>query len=406
MPLSNTSRSFGSLSRWLHWLTAGLILIALPLGVIANDLPFDTSEELLQKAWLFSLHKTLGVMAFFTGLLRILWAVTQVHPAPLHPERRLETRLATLIHWMLYISLIAVPLTGWVHHAATTGFAPILWPFGQGLPFIPTSETVAGLGAAMHWTFTKLLALSVILHVAGALKHHLIDRDATLRRMVSGAAAPDTRTPATAPRTLLPAIAATGLFVAASAFAVVLSQPATPLPVSQPDVAAQPAQEGNWTVEEGQLGITVAQLGSAVTGQFDRWQADIRFDDSATPPTGSVTTLIDMTSLRLGSVTSQAQSADFLDTAAHAEARFEAEIAPNDQGEGYIATGTLTLRGVTHPVTLAFGLNIAEDTARMTGSTTLDRRDFGIGQSYGDEATVGFSVTVDIALTARRATAP
>ena len=400
MSFANTPRSFGRISRWLHWLTAALILIALPLGVIANNMPHDSSEELLRKAWVFSIHKTLGIVAFLTGTLRILWAVTQPHPAPIHPERRLETRFATLIHWLLYISLVAVPLTGWVHHAATTGFAPILWPFGQGLPFVPTSETVAEIGAALHWTFTKLLALSVVLHVAGALKHHLIDRDATLMRMVSGASAP--ATPTAAQGKTLPAIAAAAVFAVTTVLAIALSQPA-PAPATATTEAA-PGATGNWRVEEGSLAITVSQLGAPVTGQFDRWQADIRFDDSAAPPTGSVTTRIDMTSLRLGSVTSQAQSADFLDAATHAEAIFQADIAPN--GNSYSATGALTLRGVTHPVTLTFDLAINGDTARMTGSTSLDRRDFGIGQSYGDEATVGFSVTVDVALTARRATTP
>lgn len=402
MSLANTPRSFGRLSRWLHWLTAALILIALPLGVIANNLPYDSSEELLRKAWVFSLHKTVGIMAFLTGTLRILWVMTQPHPAPIHPDRRLETGLAALIHWMLYISLLAVPLTGWVHHAATEGFAPILWPFGQGLPFVPTSETVAEIGAALHWTFTKLLALSVVLHVAGALKHHLIDRDATLLRMVSGVSAP--ATPTAAHGTTRAAIAATTIFAAATGLAVVLSQSAHAPTNGPTEAAATPAPSGNWQVETGSLGITVRQLGAPVSGQFDRWQADIRFDDAATPPTGAVTTRIDMTSLRLGSVTSQAQSADFLDSAAHAEAIFEAQIAPD--GETFLATGTLTLRGVTQAVTLPFDLAIDGDTARMTGSTTLDRRDFGIGASYGDEATVGFSVTVDIALTARRISVP
>jgi hypothetical protein len=82
--------------------------------------------------------------------------------------------------------MLIVPLSGWVHHAATTGFAPIWWPFGQSLPFVPVDATVAATAGAMHWLFTKILAASILLHVAGALKHHLIDRDATLRRMLPG----------------------------------------------------------------------------------------------------------------------------------------------------------------------------------------------------------------------------
>ena len=58
-----------------------------------------------------------------------------------------------------------------------TGFAPILWPFGQGLPFVPQSETVAQVAGAVHWVFTKVMAAAILLHIAGALKHHFVDRD-------------------------------------------------------------------------------------------------------------------------------------------------------------------------------------------------------------------------------------
>ncbi len=58
---------------------------------------------------------------------------------------------------------------------SVTGFAPIWWPFGQGLPFVPQSETVAKIAGSAHWWFSKLMIAAILLHVAGALKHHLID---------------------------------------------------------------------------------------------------------------------------------------------------------------------------------------------------------------------------------------
>ncbi|PJF10691.1 cytochrome b, partial [Pseudorhodobacter sp. MZDSW-24AT] len=190
MPARNSPVSYGKVARLFHWTTASLILIAIPLGIIANRLPYDTAEALARKAQLFSLHKTLGVVVFFVALGRILWALAQPHPVPLHPERRLELALARLVHWMLYISLVAVPLTGWVHHAAVTGFAPIWWPFGQTLPFVPQSESVAQIAVGLHWVFTKLMIAAILLHIAGALKHHILDRDDTLRRMTRGTRAP------------------------------------------------------------------------------------------------------------------------------------------------------------------------------------------------------------------------
>ena len=182
MPLSNTSQHYGSVAKTFHWLTALLILTLIPLGIFANDLPYDTSDELTRKAWYFSLHKTLGVTVFFVALARILWAISQPKPALLHAERKLESLAAQAVHWLLYGSLLVVPLSGWVHHAATSGFAPIWWPFGQNLPLVPKSEALAGLTAGLHIVFERVLVVSLLLHAAGALKHQFIDKDATLRR--------------------------------------------------------------------------------------------------------------------------------------------------------------------------------------------------------------------------------
>ncbi|MBN2630731.1 MAG: cytochrome b/b6 domain-containing protein [Rhodobacteraceae bacterium] len=390
MSRRNTAQSYGRVSRLFHWTTAALILANIPLGAIANRLPYDTAQALALKAQVFSVHKTLGVAVFFVALGRILWTLFETHPAPLHPDRKAELGLARLVHWMLYVSLVAVPLTGWVHHAAVTGFAPILWPFGQTLPFVPQSEAVAATAGSLHWVFTKLLVASVVLHIAGALKHHFVDRDATLLRMWRGTPAPDR---VVWPRaSVLPALSALALFgLGAAVVAVPRSETVAP-----PAPLAAPQTAGNWQVTEGTLGFGVQQMGQAVSGQFANWTADIHFDPVR--GTGAVTVSIDTGSLTLGSVTQQAKSADFFDTAQFPQAIFAAEITP--AAIGYEAKGTLSLRGASQPVTLPFTLILNGDTASMTGSTRLDRRDFGMGASYEDESSVGFGVDVNIALTA------
>jgi len=179
---SNSTTTYGSVTKSFHWLIAALVITMIPLGIVANGMA--DADPL--KPTLFSLHKTVGLFIFFVALARILWAITQPKPAHLHPDRKAETFLATLVHWLLYASLVLVPLSGWVHHAATTGFAPVWWPFGQGLPGIPVSDSVAHIAASLHIIFERVLAASILLHVAGALKHHFIDRDDTLARMTFG----------------------------------------------------------------------------------------------------------------------------------------------------------------------------------------------------------------------------
>jgi len=235
---ANSPTRFGTVARSLHWLTALLILTAIPLGLYANSVPYVTSDALAAKAQMFSLHKTVGVAAFIVAVVRIVWALTQSRPAPLHPERQVEVAMADLVRWMLYISHRAVPLSGWVHHAATTRFAPILWPFGQNLPLVQKIPSVEHIAATAHGLFTKLLIASILLHIAGALKHHLIDRDATLQRMVSGGVAPDI--PKAAHHGIAPMLAALAIYAAGAGLAIALTGPNRP-PLKPPPPRQPPA---------------------------------------------------------------------------------------------------------------------------------------------------------------------
>ncbi|PZR00970.1 MAG: cytochrome [Cereibacter sphaeroides] len=392
MALHNTNEAYGSVARTFHWLTALLILTAIPLGLIASRMPYDTAEQLASKAQLFSVHKTIGVAAFLIALSRILWTLFERHLAHLHPERRLETVLAALVHWALYISMLMVPLTGWIGHAATTGFAPILWPFGQGLPFVPQSPRFALVFETLHWAFTKILIASVILHVLGAIKHAVVDRDDTMARMTTGRVSPlaPARKPGRGPM-----LVAVLIYIAGAGLAWSV------IPPAEESAPALEAVASDWKVTEGTLAIGVKQMGQDVGGSFADWTAAISFDETPVGgKNGRVTVTIATDSLTLGSVTSQAKGDGFFDTKNHPTATFEADILPD--GATYRAEGTLTLRGTAVPVTLPFTLALDDNRATMHGETTLDRRAFGIGAAFPDEQSVGFPVTVTVDLTAER----
>lgn len=403
MALSNTAQSYGSLSKALHWATALSILALIPLGIIANGLPFDTSEQLARKALLFSVHKTLGVTVFFLALVRIGWMIRQPKPAPLHPERRLETFAAEMVHWALYGALVLVPLSGWIHHAATTGFAPIWWPFGQNLPMVSKSESVAHLFAGLHIVFERVLVIALVLHIAGALKHRIIDKDGTLARMLpgGGAVAPAPTAPGHRATHILPPLGAIAGFALAiwvgSLLGIYHGKDAAP--VARAELAAVAS---DWQVETGTLSITVSQLGAPVTGSFEDWTAEIAYDPETR--TGETTVTVAIPSLTLGSVTGQALEAEFFDATAHPTATYTATIAPAPEGSDapLLAEGILTLKGVELPLALPFDLSVTDGLAEMTGRATVQRLDFGIGPSYPDEASVGFAVEIDVTLTARR----
>ncbi|WP_425071083.1 cytochrome b/b6 domain-containing protein [Sagittula sp. S175] len=396
MPLTNTARRYGTVSKTFHWLIALGILVMIPLGLIASDAPYATAEDLAYKATLFSIHKTLGVAIFFVALARIAWAIFQPKPVALHPDRKAETFAAELVHWLLYGSLVLVPLSGWIEHAATDGFAPIWGPLGQNLPLVPKSPALAETFATAHWLLQWVLTGTIALHIAGALKHHVIDRDATLRRMWFGATEAGNRP---APHHAAAPLAALAIWLAAfgTAYAGGLFSHD-----EAPQAAALEQVESDWQVTEGTLALSVQQFGKTVEGSFADWTADITFDDSeGLGEKGNVTVQIAIPSLTLGSVTKQALGADFFDAETHPTATFTAPITRTETG--YTADGTLTLKGTEAAVTLPFTLDVAGDTATMTGQATLDRRAYGIGDSMSDPAQLGFDVTVDVTLTAQRA---
>jgi cytochrome b561/polyisoprenoid-binding protein YceI len=398
MALSNTHTRYGSITRLFHWLTALLVITLIPVALIANELPFDTSEQLARKAWFFSLHKTLGVSVFFVALARIAWALSQPKPAPLHPDQKAETFMAETAHWLLYGSLVLAPMSGWMHHAATTGFAPIWWPLGQGLPFVPKSESVAALFGGAHWVFGKVMAVTIALHVLGAIKHQVIDRDATLRRMLNGA--PELDTLPRARHSATPLLAALAIWAitlgAGTAFGLYTPHTSTAEAAQLEDVTS------DWSVQDGSITIAVTQFGSVVEGNFADWTADISFDPTVTGgPSGNVDVVISAGSLSLGSVTDQALGPDFFDAGNFTTATYRADLITGV--DGFLAKGTLDIKGHTVALDMPFRLSVTGDTANMQAEYTLDRRDFGIGDNMADESSLAFNVKVSVKLTATRA---
>lgn len=407
MPLANTRAAYGGVTKTFHWLTALLILSALPLGLLASDLAHEiqapgaepTEAQVARAALLFSLHKTIGVTIFFVALLRILWAVSQPKPGLLNGDRPAEAFAADTAHWLLYGSLLAVPLSGWVHHAATTGFAPIWWPFGQSLPFVPKDAALAETAATVHYILQWVLVGALALHIAGALKHHLLDRDATLRRMLPGrnAAAPSAHQPSHA-TAFMAALAIWGGALGGGAALGWFGHAG-----AEGTQARLEAVESEWAMQSGRLEIAVQQMGSEVTGSFAEWTAEIAYAETpdAEGRHGDVTVTVSIPSLTLGSVTSQAMGPDYFHAEEYPTARFTADLLATAEG-GHVARGTLTIKGNEVPVEMPFTLSLEGDMAEARGSLTVDRRDFGIAPGTQDEGTLAFGVDISFSLTAQR----
>lgn len=164
----------------LHWLMALLIAGLLALGLYMTGLSLSP-----EKLKLYSWHKWAGVAAFLLAAARLAWRVR--NPAPALPASMPPlTRLAAHAgHGLLYVLMFAIPLSGWLMSSAK-GFQTV-WFGVLPLPDLVAKDRELGdLLQSLHWALNMILLATLGLHVAAALKHHFIDRDGVLSRMLPG----------------------------------------------------------------------------------------------------------------------------------------------------------------------------------------------------------------------------
>lgn len=178
--ISDTPTGFGLLSRLNHWITAGFFLGALGLGLLLGygELPRETAGSSMQ--W----HKALGLMVLLWGSWRIVWRLFQRVPEAAARTPIWQALTAKVVHVGLLIATLAMPVSGIMMSLAAgrdlSVFGVTLLP---ALDAIPWAETLA---ERVHETAPPFILLFLILHIGGALKHHYVDRDATLTRMTRG----------------------------------------------------------------------------------------------------------------------------------------------------------------------------------------------------------------------------
>jgi cytochrome b561 len=161
-----------------HWLLALLIAGNFAFGLYFIDLPFSP-----QKLRYFSWHKWAGAMVLPLAAILLGWrAFHGEHPLPAAmPDW--EKQLSRFTHVLLYLFFFTSPLSGWVYSSAA-GFQTVLfgvWPIPD---LIPRNREIAEALKAVHRWINYALAVTVIVHVAAAIKHHVVDRDDVLVSMI------------------------------------------------------------------------------------------------------------------------------------------------------------------------------------------------------------------------------
>ena len=176
MTMRNTENHWGWLSKLLHWLTAVLILIQIPLGFYAEELKFSPL-----KLDLFVWHKSIGMLILLLAIERLLWRITGTIPKPLD-NNPIQRRLAQLAHALLYGLMLALPISGWITTSAANIPTKLFWLIE--LPAITgPDEALKNLAAEVHEVCVIMLIIILLVHIGAALYHHFKLRDSILKRM-------------------------------------------------------------------------------------------------------------------------------------------------------------------------------------------------------------------------------
>lgn len=131
-------------------------------------------------------HKSIGLSILLLVVLRIIWIIHSGRP-PLPENVPLWERVfSRIVQYALYLFLILMPLSGWIMSVAANRTPKYFGFFNVPFPGIPTDKGLSKLMFEFHETIAWILIVLIALHVAGALKHHFIDKDDVLKKMMPG----------------------------------------------------------------------------------------------------------------------------------------------------------------------------------------------------------------------------
>lgn len=170
--------SYTKTAKVLHWLMAILLFGLLALGFYMHDLPLSP-----EKLKLYSWHKWAGVTAFLLVGFRLLWRLAHRPPALPASMPKLMQFAAHAGHLLLYVLMIAIPLSGWLMSSAK-GFQTVYFRVLPIPDLLDKNKEIGDLLALVHKSLNLLFVAVLAGHIGAALKHHFIDRDDILTRML------------------------------------------------------------------------------------------------------------------------------------------------------------------------------------------------------------------------------
>jgi len=179
----DTPAKFSSSTVVLHWII-GLTM----LGLLGSGIYMTEFEVYALYDW----HKSIGILIFVFAVWRVMWRLRNGWPTTVGETSDLMHGVAKLVHYLLLIGTVLLPLSGFImssmggYGAAVFGFELVAANPDPANPaeMIPINGAIAGIAHETHHLSGYIILAGVLLHLAGAFKHHLINQDGTLRRML------------------------------------------------------------------------------------------------------------------------------------------------------------------------------------------------------------------------------
>ncbi len=177
MPLKSSETRWGSIAQGLHWLMALTIIGNGILGLVMVDM-----SRGMTKLNTFAIHKSIGLTVLALLILRVCWRLFERKPRD-EPMPRWQSLAARATHAVLYLLMLAIPLSGWLYNSAHGN--PLQWFKWFNLPsLMEKNEALAETFSETHEILFWILVAVLVAHVGGALVHHWFERDNTLLRML------------------------------------------------------------------------------------------------------------------------------------------------------------------------------------------------------------------------------
>ena len=343
----------------LHWLIALIIFVAWPVGLIMGDMEISPL-----KIKVFAWHKWAGITVLWLSVVRLSWRAT--HSTPAYPQAmsQWQVRVSKGVQWSLYALLFAVPMTGWLFSSAA-GYSVFYLNLIHLPDLVEKNKALADQLHEIHETLNWALLALFVVHCAAALKHHFIDKDAVLMRMLRST-----------PKTPL-----LGLIVGFSVFTA---------------FQADPADAAGFIPEKSEIKFISRQMGVDVEGRFRKFEGDVVFKP-ADLAKSSARIEVDLASIDLGSTDSEQEvkGKDWFLVSSFPKGTFQTTSIKLKSPDHYEAIGKFTLKGIHKDMVVPITTKQINGHTIAEGQFNLKRTDFKIGQGiWADPEAVGIEITV------------